>query len=71
MSNSGYNPKVLFPNAYKEQTKSLAFQKPFFFGGSQTPLSLGLSKQHFSGSGFVPSSNTKTYVPKSIKYHKK
>jgi len=34
--------------------RSEGFQKPFFFGGSNTPVSLGLSEGSFSGSGMKP-----------------
>lgn len=49
----GYNAKTVRPEAYKIQTESGAFQKPFFFGGAQTPVALGLSPHSFSGSGLV------------------
>jgi len=70
---SGFNPAVLYPHsAYNRiQRQSEGFKKPFYFGGSNIPINLGLSHQQFSGSGFIPSSNTKTYIPKSIKYYRK
>lgn len=43
--------------------RSEGFQKPFFFGGSQTPVSLGLSQSSFSGSGMVPT----TSMPKTLR----
>ena len=49
----GYNAKVVAPNDYKIQTESNGFQKPFFFGGSQTPTALFLKKDSFSGSGMT------------------
>ena len=42
-----YNPKVMNPNAVLPQTTSNALQVPFYFGGSQIPLALGIE-----GSGF-------------------
>jgi len=43
--NSGYYPKVMNPTMSNNipQMKSLGFQKPFFFGGSQIPSALGLT----------------------------
>ena len=49
----GYNAKTVRPDAYKIQTESGGFQKPFFFGGAQTPIALNLHPHSFSGSGFV------------------
>jgi hypothetical protein len=51
----GYNPKVFHPEMSNNipQMRSSCFQKPFFFGGSQVPVNLGLSKQSYSGAGFV------------------
>jgi len=43
MSNSGYFPNVVNPGINKIQTMSGGFQKPFFFGGSQVPVALGLN----------------------------
>lgn len=50
-----YFPKVEHPNMSNNipQMKSECFQKPFYFGGSQVPVNLGLPKQSYSGSGFV------------------
>jgi len=47
--------KVTHPNASENipQLRSECLQKPFYFGGSQVPSNLGLSKQLFSGAGFV------------------
>ncbi len=49
----GYNPKVSNPNLNNNipQMRSDEFQKPFFFGGSQVPVNLGLRSSSFSGSG--------------------
>ena len=50
MSTSGiynYHPKVAHPGAVLPQMTSDGFQPPFFFGGSQTPVSLGIA----TGSG--------------------
>jgi hypothetical protein len=49
----GYNAKTVRPDAYKIQTESDGYQKPFFFGGSQTPTALHLHPESFSGSGLV------------------
>ncbi len=43
----GYRPKVAHPNTIFPQMDSDASQKPFFFGGSQVPISLGI----MTGSG--------------------
>jgi hypothetical protein len=47
----GYNPKVSMPNLQNNAPplRSGGFQKPFFFGGAQTPTALGL--RSISGSG--------------------
>jgi hypothetical protein len=37
-----YNPKVENPNKIFYQMTSNGFQTPFFFGGSQVPVTLGL-----------------------------
>lgn len=50
MSTAGiynYHPKVAHPNKVFEQMTSGGFQKPFFFGGSQVPVNLGIA----TGSG--------------------
>lgn len=49
----GYNPKVSNPNLVIPQLTSLSFQKPFYFGGSQVPVNLGLPKKVYSGAGFT------------------
>ena len=49
----GYNPKVSNPNLILPQMESQVFQKPFYFGGSQVPVNLGLPKKVYSGAGFV------------------
>jgi len=49
----GYNPKVSNPNLILPQMKSQVFQKPFYFGGSQVPVNLGLPKKVYSGAGFT------------------
>ena len=50
-----YHPKVTHPNLPNDipQMRSQAFQMPFYFGGSQVPINLGLKKGSYSGSGFV------------------
>ena len=59
----GYSPKVAHPHMSNNipQMRSQVFQKPFFFGGSFVPVNLGLSKQLFSGAGFVGDSPPKSY----------
>jgi hypothetical protein len=59
----GYSPKVANPYMSNNipQMRSQAFQKPFFFGSSQVPVNLGLSKQLFSGSGFTGDAPPKKY----------
>jgi hypothetical protein len=49
----GYNPKVSNPNMSNSipQMRSFMNQTPFFFGGAQTPTSLGLREGSFNGSG--------------------
>ncbi len=50
MSTAGtynYHPKVAQPNKVFPQMTSDEFQKPFFFGGSQVPINLGIK----TGSG--------------------
>lgn len=52
--NSGYYPNVVNPQR-RIQTESGGFQTPFYFGGSQVPVELNLSKNMYSGakgSGF-------------------
>lgn len=50
----GYNPKVSHPWLSNNipQMRSNDLQKPFYFGGAQAPISLGLPPNSFSGSGF-------------------
>jgi len=50
-----FNPKISNPTMSNNipQMRSQVFQKPFYFGGSQVPVNLGLSKTQFSGSGFI------------------
>ena len=46
MSSAGtynYRPKVDHPNKVFHQMTSDTLQKPFFFGGSQVPVNLGLA----------------------------
>ena len=48
MSTSGiynYHPKVAQPNKIFKQMESGGFQQPFFFGGSQVPLVLGIENE--------------------------
>lgn len=69
----GYNAKTVRPDGYKIQTESGGFQKPFFFGGAQTPTALHIHPESYSGasgSGFhkkPPSANLhkiKLFLPK-------
>jgi hypothetical protein len=65
----GYNAKTVNPNAYKIQTESGGYQKPFFMGAAQTPTALGLSPQTYSGAGVakklssVVDTHHKVYMP--------
>jgi hypothetical protein len=64
----GYSPVVVHPGE-KIQTVSGAFQKPFFFGGAQTPMALHLHPQSYSGAGFskhkeLPHKKIKLFLPK-------
>ena len=46
MSTSGiynYHPKVAHPNSVLPQMTSDEFQPPFYFGGSQVPINLGIA----------------------------
>ena len=55
MSTSGtynYHPKVAQPNKVFYQMESSTFQPPFFFGGSQVPINLGIEGQGFK-TGYV------------------
>jgi len=52
MSSSGvynYWPKVNHPDKMFVQMTSDGFQKPFFFGGSQVPVTLGMNGSGISG----------------------
>jgi hypothetical protein len=39
-----FQPKVLYPNRFQIQTASATQQPPFFFGGSQVPVNLGIKQ---------------------------
>ena len=78
----GYNPKVEHPFMSNNipQMRSQAFQKPFYFGGSQVPTNLGLSKSQFSGSGFTGDAPQRSMpvmrddgkpINRVLKYHNK
>jgi hypothetical protein len=58
----GYNPKVSMPRLSNNipQMKSGDLQTPFFFGGAQAPIALGLPAGSFSGSGFSKGTPSKT-----------
>jgi hypothetical protein len=50
MSTSGtynYHPKVAQPNKIFKQMESGGFQEPFYFGGSQVPITLGIETEKF------------------------
>ena len=66
--NSGFYPKVENPTLTNNipQMKSGASQTPFFFGGSQTPIDLGLPAGSFSGSGMCGSGMMKTAQTPSV-----
>lgn len=55
----GYNPHILSGQMPKEQYIS----KPFYFGGSNIPTDLGLTKSSYSGSGIK---NIRTQVVKKL-----
>ena len=61
-----YHPIVTHPNINKHiltQTKSGAFQTPFFFGGSQVPSSINIGRYDGSkGEGFHKGSKSKTHL---------
>lgn len=67
MSETGFYPKVVAPKKFRVQTESGGFQKPFYFGGAQAPVALGLSPASFSGSGLKKSAEG---VSKSRLFHK-
>lgn len=62
----GYAPVVVNPGE-KIQTISGSFQKPFFFGGAQTPVALGLHPKAFSGSGLTYKHTDPTSTKNKIK----
>jgi hypothetical protein len=47
--NSGYFPNVV-GHKRRIQTESDGFQAPFYFGGSQVPVNLELSKKSYNNS---------------------
>ena len=67
----GYSPKVSNPNTIFPQMTSEVYQKPFYFGSSQVPINLGLSKNQYSGAGFSGAGFTGDRPPKYTdgKYH--
>ena len=46
----GYNPATQHSKQFSRAVGSTAFQTPFFFGGSQIPSGLMLSKNMYNGS---------------------
>ena len=64
----GYNPKVSNPNAMLSQMKSGELQPPFYFGGSQVPVDLGLSRKTYGGSGVVSEPSAILRRPKPAVY---
>ena len=69
--NSGYRPKVANPNMSNNivQMRSEMNQVPFYFGGSQVPMNLLLSKDEYSGSGFVGDVPPNNKFTDSAKFH--
>jgi hypothetical protein len=67
MMSGGFNPKVSNPNLILPQMTSEVFQKKFYFGASQVPVNLGLSKKVYSGAGFTGDKPPKQ--PMDGKYH--
>lgn len=69
--NGGFYPKVVNPNMSNNipQMRSLELQKPFYFGGSQVPINLLLSKTQYSGAGFVGDEPPKHKYTDGSKYH--
>jgi hypothetical protein len=74
-----YNPKVLHPYANFIQMRSETMNPPFFTGGSQVPVSLGLINpnteansnydKHLLGYGFVNRKN-KIIKQRGVKIHR-
>jgi len=66
----GYNPKVANPYMSNDipQMRSLEFQPPFYFGGSQVPYDLNLPKNSYSGSGLSKLNTDIHYIPSIKKY---
>lgn len=66
MSSSGtynYRPKVEHPNKEFIQMTSDGFQPPFFFGGSQVPLAMGIDTH--TNDQYVNSLHEKQKLPMS------
>lgn len=57
-----FHPKVNFQKHIFEQMASGGFQKPFFFGGSQVPINLGL----VTGSGIKTQYNSHVVQMKNL-----
>lgn len=53
--------KVVNPNVPENIPQLNNQQKPFFFGASQIPVNLGLSKNVYSGAGFTGNAPPKSY----------
>jgi hypothetical protein len=53
--------KVVNPNVPEIIPQLNSQQKPFFFGGSQVPVNLALSKNVYSGAGFTGDAPPKKY----------
>lgn len=66
----GYSPKTTMPWLSNNipQMRSEGFQKPFYFGGAQEPISLGLPPNSFSGSGFSKSVPSMKGIKERIVY---
>lgn len=56
--------KVQHPDISNNITpmESGGFQKPFFFGGSQVPVNLGIEENHISGSGLYKKNDFKPEI---------
>lgn len=73
--NYAYQPKVENPNLPTTipQMASGGFQVPFFFGGSQVPVNLGLHPRAYNGSsgaGVHHKGHTVTTMPRILPFMK-
>jgi hypothetical protein len=58
--NSGFDPMIVAPSLFRKQTASQ--QSPFFFGGSQVPLHLGMRGRGMTSSKVKPEPKPKEPV---------